>query len=89
MTKSLLDIWLDLTIGEVPPERAHQLMGFNAVRELGTSGDASGGSLQDILDFRPAQDVLLDQGVQEGKDNCATDNGEAIRGCGCIGDLHG
>jgi hypothetical protein len=74
MAESLLEIWLDLTIGKVAPERTHQFKSLKPGPRLSTGADAGGGSLQDVLDFRPTQDVVVDQGIQESKENCATDD---------------
>lgn len=61
MSKSLLEIWLDVTLGEVAHEGANDLAGA----QLPAGRDSGHGRLQSGPDFRVAQQVLGCDGVNE------------------------
>jgi hypothetical protein len=75
MAKSLLEIWLDLTLGEVVPELGDQLDGSRATYFAAASADADHGCFHDALNFSPVQDTLCEKGIQERKDHGTADNG--------------
>lgn len=75
MTKSPLETWLDVTLGELPQEGRDELGCLKPILGLSTGSDAGHRALQDRPDIRDCQDVLLDQDVQKTRNDCATGDG--------------
>jgi hypothetical protein len=75
MEKSLLEISLDVTLGEVIPKLGDQFDGSRATCLPSASADPDHGGFHNALNFGPVQDTLCEKGIQERKEHGAADNG--------------
>jgi hypothetical protein len=76
MTKSLLDAWLDLTLGKVSQERLEHFRRFGTFDGLlSPSPDADHRGPNGVVDIATTQNLVRNELVEEGDDNGTAHNG--------------
>jgi hypothetical protein len=72
MAKTLLQCWLDLTLGKPDEQVANDSLGVRAAFAGSTRAEIGHGAFENVPDLRAVKNVTLDEGIQKaGKDRAA------------------